>query len=379
MSLSGQYLEELSRRYKKQVEELQHSFSKTLSAIEEQNRQNIEREQYLREENIRLRQELYDFVESVTNWQNIVFYAGFLICVQVVLMYTFFKNCPKKSSKDLAIEDVPISKKLKKKTDIVVRRVSVDDMAILAVPNNLKVRRPSEEALNITGTYSDLLISESVDQIGDFVKKKKKKDKHRKISAPQLSQPKSSQAIISRPLLVQKMDLVRSESVPERDIPSPSTLNTPTMDRIEQVALDDNDEFILPSSEFAYDEFVPNATSEQIENINGSVISSSSSMDSKSTNRSKFTRRLSSPKIGLFLRNSISRKSERTIDENENDDPGPANQWYKLKKSSSQDKTKKKAKSESPISLNGFNGNTTPPSMSQKKTGSFKMLFKKVF
>jgi seryl-tRNA synthetase len=45
MSLSGQYLEELSRRYKKQVEEMQRAVNRTLAAVAEESRKGEEREQ----------------------------------------------------------------------------------------------------------------------------------------------------------------------------------------------------------------------------------------------------------------------------------------------------------------------------------------------
>lgn len=44
MSLSAQYLEELSRRYKKQVEEMQRAFERTLAAVGEASRQAAQRE-----------------------------------------------------------------------------------------------------------------------------------------------------------------------------------------------------------------------------------------------------------------------------------------------------------------------------------------------
>jgi hypothetical protein len=44
MSLSAQYLEELSKRYKKQVEEMQRAFERTLTAVGEASRQAAQRE-----------------------------------------------------------------------------------------------------------------------------------------------------------------------------------------------------------------------------------------------------------------------------------------------------------------------------------------------
>lgn len=44
MSLSSQYLEELSRRYKKQVEEMQKLFNRTMAAINDESRKAEDRQ-----------------------------------------------------------------------------------------------------------------------------------------------------------------------------------------------------------------------------------------------------------------------------------------------------------------------------------------------
>jgi hypothetical protein len=45
MSLSAQYLEELSKRYKKQVDDMQKAFDRTLAIVTENSRQAAQREQ----------------------------------------------------------------------------------------------------------------------------------------------------------------------------------------------------------------------------------------------------------------------------------------------------------------------------------------------
>ena len=67
MSLSGQYLEELSRRYKKQVEEMQRSLERTVSAMNEETRKREERESKRAEEIAILREELADLSNSMKN------------------------------------------------------------------------------------------------------------------------------------------------------------------------------------------------------------------------------------------------------------------------------------------------------------------------
>jgi seryl-tRNA synthetase len=65
MSLSGQYLEELSRRYKKQVEEMQRAFNRTLAAVAEESRKGEEREQKRVEEMAALQKQLATLTFSV--------------------------------------------------------------------------------------------------------------------------------------------------------------------------------------------------------------------------------------------------------------------------------------------------------------------------
>jgi len=57
MSLSGQYLEELSRRYKKQVEELQQTLTQqslTVRQLEDQSRRYVEQEQLYQQQSAEL-------------------------------------------------------------------------------------------------------------------------------------------------------------------------------------------------------------------------------------------------------------------------------------------------------------------------------------
>lgn len=464
MSLSGQYLEELSRRYRKQVEELQHSYAKTLFEIEEQNRRMRESEALLLEENDRLRKDFFAFRDSILSWKNITIGLGGFVVVQVVVVCALLRSC--KAGGDPQGRDVSSSKLAQIGSEKpqgkgkLLRRRSIDGVVVAGEKSvsSLKKKRPSEEALNITGTYENLLISE--DGGGDNVKvERKKKNKHRKISAPSMNQQGTGNGKAKRASSVEpspvgnfvKVELVRTESAPEPRKHSPEKVKLDENTRIEELPLlEDNDEFIIPTAmDLSYNEFVPDLTSETVHQSNG-MISSSSSIDSKSTNKSGGKgRRLSSP---AFFKSSLlrsSRKSSgkkstpsqnvssasssntsstgssnvrininvhnasRTEDElsslpaaaellTTSTSATPANnnhhawEWYKLKKSSSQDKfTKRKSKSESPepeaARINGigsdrirssvsYNGST---GSSEKKIGStggsFRRLFRKVF
>lgn len=249
--------------------------------------------------------------------------------------------------------------------------------------------------------------------------------------------------------VVTKQELMRTESAPEPRKPSPETVTSvDDSNRIDEIPfLEDNDEFIIPTaSDLSYNEFVPDSTSET--NKTNGMLSSSSSIDSKSTaGKPGKGRRLSSP---AFFKSSLLRSSRKssgkkstpsqnvssassntsssgssnvrisinvhspsasavvTSDDNTQvDGTSPTNntsttsnggwEWYKLKKSSSQDKfTKRKSKSESPeapepaVVRNGgsavlkssvsFNGSTgSSEKSSGTNGGSFRRLFRKVF
>ncbi|XP_058819918.1 SUN domain-containing ossification factor isoform X2 [Topomyia yanbarensis] len=455
MSLSGQYLEELSRRYRKQVEELQHSYAKTLHEIEEQNRRIRESEASLREENNRLREDFFTFRDSLLSWQNITIVFGTVFVVHIVICWVMVRSGrvrPSELERDLIDKELAQVSSGKPIIGKLLRRKSIDGITGGSQSlGSLKKKRPSEEALNISGTYENLLIKDEGG--GDTVKaeRKKSRNKHRKISTPCMQQSvngKTKRATSAEPPEVRKVtkpDLIRTESAPEPRRFTPEMIKPDEHNRIDELPmLEDNDEFIIPTaSDLSYNEFVPDSTSEVIK-TNG-MTSSSSSIDSKQTNKSGKGRRLSSPAFfkPSFLRASrkssgkkstpsqnVSSASSSNTSSNGSsnakisinihnsgsyDVPSPVasshnanvtttssgNEWYKLKKTSSQDKfTKRQSKSESPEIETVENGSATPSdhvdrklktsisfngstSSSERKFsgggGSIRRLFRKVF
>lgn len=392
MSLSGQYLEELSRRYKKQVEELQQSFAKTLHHIEEQNRKNTDREQHLYEQNLQMRHDLNEVLETLQNWKNIVIYCGgimfFLLFYFIIYI---FQKCLRRSYSLSEENDqtlVATKKKKKSKGDL-KRRKSIDGTVTHHVSPAIRRRRPSEEALKISGTYEDLLIAgggDDVRNIGsgsdgtDFVevckvessgtssKKKKNKDKVRKTSTGSRVSKRSSSG-----------DLPQNNGPAEYDIKNGNLIRCTNDNKpIEEIPyLEDNDEFIIPTaSELSYNEYVPSMSSSQRINGLDSSISDTSSHRSSNTKLDK-SRRLSSP--AFFKTRSSLRKSLPPVVQSS------GWEWYRFKKS--------KAKSESPdvISVGaGSNMSTSTPidnsgnsdemsNKSKKTGGSFRRMLKKVF
>jgi len=87
MSLSAQYLEELSKRYKKQVDDMQKAFDRTLAIVTESSRQAVQREQIQAEKLSSLEQRFNILAEAAAvllaereSWQYKFTVSGF-ICV----------------------------------------------------------------------------------------------------------------------------------------------------------------------------------------------------------------------------------------------------------------------------------------------------------
>lgn len=185
MSLSGQYLEELSRRYKKQVEELQLAFARTLLIVEEQSKRTAEREEQLFAQNERLRDDLTELTERLGSWPQHVAYVATMLGVQLV-WWLLRRVCGARTgaadadeiSSNLATDHQTRSARLRRKsTDGATRRRTLASVTTSAAgvdvggsgearsrqPVAAKRRRPSEAALDIGGTYADLMIEEEED------------------------------------------------------------------------------------------------------------------------------------------------------------------------------------------------------------------------
>ncbi|KAF5294178.1 hypothetical protein FQR65_LT10889 [Abscondita terminalis] len=161
MSLSSQYLEELSRRYKKQVEEMQRLLDKTINTFNEENKKKEERSQHLEEEIILLRESINSLIEDKKAWMNTTYWL-FLSGVMLVGVLLFCRrNQEFNQSGD----------KSRTNTSQIWRRMSVD---VITNKNPVKKRRPSEEASLISGTYSNLMIDD-VDSNNKLKRRKRKK------------------------------------------------------------------------------------------------------------------------------------------------------------------------------------------------------------
>ncbi|XP_035774247.1 SUN domain-containing ossification factor-like isoform X2 [Anopheles albimanus] len=344
MSLSGQYLEELSRRYRKQVEELQHSYAKTLHEIEEQNRRMRDSEAALREVNERLRLDLNSFQSLVIDWRNVaiaVVTAILLMLVTlIVLVHSLIVSSranARHSTTNGGSQPAPIPQNVldrelaqvgsdaKPIRGKMLRRKSIDggmplvsgagsgstaqmndesSSLVTAVggaastmsPSRLRKKRPSEEALNVSGTsYVSLLINDPPERDvsvahnhnrvanGPTVTERKRgKQKHRKVSAPSMfgtSTPNSAVVVEpggSRGREPPKRSTSMFEPQERSAAPNGTVGSKATDDgnRIDELPfLEDNDEFIIPTaSDLSYDEFVPPVRSGEMKRVpNGAV------------------------------------------------------------------------------------------------------------
>lgn len=177
MSLSGQYLEELSRRYKKQVEEMQRSLERTVSAMNEETRKIEERESKRAEEIAILREELADLSNSMKNflydrdsWRGKLLTIGqhmLLMCLVVFVIYLFVLYCRRSNNERSQMKENQLTQKDP------VRWKSAENFS--SHTKNTKKRRPSEIASHIAGTYRELMINDKSQETKKEKKKKRKK------------------------------------------------------------------------------------------------------------------------------------------------------------------------------------------------------------
>lgn len=92
MTLSTQYLEELSRRYKKQIEDLQQSFSKFQTSVETQSFKRIESDRRENDEKRRLRGSVIELNQKAEYMEVILIVLSAFFTVQTILVIALFKR-----------------------------------------------------------------------------------------------------------------------------------------------------------------------------------------------------------------------------------------------------------------------------------------------
>ncbi|XP_029038386.2 SUN domain-containing ossification factor isoform X1 [Osmia bicornis bicornis] len=220
MSLSGQYLEELSRRYKKQVEEMQRSLERTVSAMNEETRKREERESKRAEEIAILREELADLSNSMKNllydrdsWRGKLLMISqhiLLMCSEVFVIYLFVLYC-RKSNKRSQMKENQLAQKDP------VRRKSAENFS--SHTRKTKKRRPSEIASHISGTYRELMIN---DKSQETKKEKKKKRKKGTVISNRQTNTEAERSMTTR----RKTSLTDNVEIPLKTVSSYETLQT---------------------------------------------------------------------------------------------------------------------------------------------------------
>lgn len=378
MSLSGQYLEELSRRYKKQVEELQLAFARSLNIAEEQAKRNFEREQQFYEQTQQLRRDIESLSENFVSWTRIfVIFIGFAVLLISIILIVL-KIWIRKYLQSIGVHSQNDNQRENYEPTVVrVRRKSTDGVKGVTQTEQRK-RRPSEEALHISGTYKDLLIEDDIvnvssnyEEYDSFVETKRKgKPKNRRLM--HVKRAMSMEPMTRRPDSsgdLEKLKLLYANA---------------GHDMSETPLLDENYENYVPGNDLAYNEFMPDGPS-------GDAISGSETASSTNSSKKPKSRRLSSP---AFLKSPFSRQNSKKSE------TATGWEWYRLKRGSNTSQHEKpKSKSESPeVRTNGFNGSvsssnnlqsssndslkttsTAPMISTEKKPGSFRKMLKKVF
>lgn len=332
MSLSGQYLEELSRRYKKQVEEMQKSFEKTLLQMTEERRKSNEREQKYLEQMTNLQDQLAQvaaamkiLMEERDSWFGNITFFKFLFLQTVVVVAIIYYISKRRRVVPIAL---PIGRKVKKKDKEKLRRKSVEGVSGHATPS-VKKRRPSEEALVIARQSTEEMDRE--EEVGEW--QIARKNRKRKTS------------ILHRNADSDSLNWARKDSIgklQENTIPL------------------DEEEFVAPVTEpKEFNVVALKASKVEIPKTNGSLFNSFKAKPK--------TRRLSSP---AFLR-TFSRQSTRSVPT-----PPIVEKTFFNGKAPSESPTSSLWSESTEISHsqpNGFDDSRV------KKKKSLKNLFKKVF
>lgn len=190
MSLSSQYLEELSRRYRKQMEEMQRAFNKTISALNDTARMAHERDLRQQEMIGRLQKQFDALTKAVTSLaeqqeglhSQVIARHLVLMMIEIVVMMALFLTCFRPGVQPSRLQSlssavvarmsngriksgrngspIPIATPLAAAERRPSSQRRSSDSSLTGLSPSARRRRPSSEALNVSGTYSDLLIVE---------------------------------------------------------------------------------------------------------------------------------------------------------------------------------------------------------------------------
>ncbi|ALC40310.1 CG31678 [Drosophila busckii] len=282
MSLSGQYLEELSRRYKKQVEELQQTLTQqslTVRTLEDQSRRYIEQEQLYQQQSAALAGEVRALTYQVQACILVIIIVGTCIFLMLVVGTVFYRKLRRQTQQLLPMsQSTPVASNKQKLS----RRKSYEQML---EQSPAKQRRPSEEALLILkccgdgGTHSEPDPGSRQRKSALHRRKNAKHSWHTSLDSAHTScaeqldkffdvdtlRSNKSQSKASKKKLPQSQpaqELKRQESTPANYAPGSLLEESAQSDFDESLILDDDDlANFIPTSDLAYNEFMPEGPS----------------------------------------------------------------------------------------------------------------------
>lgn len=350
MSLSSQYLEELSRRYKKQVEEMQRLLENTINQLKAESKRKDDENRLLQQQLAMLTAAVDSLIAEKSNWVHTTYWL-FLIIIATFGILTFCRRNPElKRNYDDGEKSAEIQ-----------RRKSIDVVTHDKKP--AKVRRPSEEALKISGTYQHLMVDE-VD--GRKKKRKKKKSSLQRYNSITTLSEEQSDACgnhndDSTDVIEQKLYLNTNNNNKKgtrlwnRQESAPSKL--PPGDWVEANYMNYREKgyedvpFVLEECEHTFLEPLPYDIGKKDEKLNGNGLANVPSLPYIKTAINARLARTSSNLSNIVNGNKISHKKTPSIDDS-------------IKESSE---------------VSSINSTSCDEKGQTKKKGAFRRIFKKVF
>jgi len=341
MTLSTQYLEELSRRYKKQIEDLQQAYSKLQILYDNLNQSKKETDKKDVDDKRRLKEDVQEISQKTDFLEIVLIILTSLLILLIIFIIVLFK------------------------------RLSILRDAF--VMN--ECRTSSENLVNNTEHVNHVGIEKARTTTNNG---KKKSKRVRKISAPNiLSQRNGTNSNNKAEFPVTQIALSRTVSAPEK-VPEMHEIKE-NLPQLEQSAvLEENDEILLSAFEDLKIEDIGKDCSDdgpkKIEDYDFDTTSTASvkTEELKNSNGSvNLIRRLSSPTTFLKLKKTTALKIK-------NGRPPLLNDRFKLKKAKSESPPNFKS-STSNIQIIQKSNSFEEDALKFRKNNSFKKLFKKLF
>ncbi|KAK9680379.1 Sad1 / UNC-like C-terminal, partial [Popillia japonica] len=317
MSLSSQYLEELSRRYKKQVEEIQKLLDKTIITLNEEGKKHDDRIRKLEHQINNLTVAVQLLVDEKNSWMATTYWL-FLVVIVVCCIFTF---CGKKESQQHGIDRETVKVQRRKSIDVVNHNEPAK-----------KIRRPSEEALKISGTYKDLLKDDV--ELKKRLRERKRKRKKVTISrsnsigmlVEEVAAHENPEKVVTSDTILQFRPVYTSSKIWNRQESSPP--NFPSWDLGNRIKSSIEDiPFVLEESENSPLESLPLPKPLQADvNVNGNISHKAKNVPIllKTTNETRSKRKTSNGGLTTNEKGKSNHRKSGSLDETRHGSPTPS-------------------------------------------------------